>query len=619
MAHTIDDKRAGHRARPPRDRRFSTWRVLAASAAFATIGTWGQPSVIDAAPSPHVLVLYDSGGPWGYLGGEYALMVGNLLGHFDAILTSLPVTQYSSGLMNRYTAAFYIGSTYDEPSFYPAGSAARSNYDAFLADAATTRIPLVWVNHNLWKLAWSWNPSWSPTGFSGKFGIQFVDLESAPYNRVTYKNTDLWKGVVPHVNPGADLTGCTAESQQGSSGMYACSPELNVVAVTDSSKAIVRAEAYSTFTTARGPYITQADNLWVVGDLPLSYVSEEDRYLAFADILHDVLGIAHAESHRAIVRLEDVSAADDTQNLSNDAAVLSGRGVRFSVATIPIYRDPTGIVNGVPTEILLHGSAVGDLLKYWQDRAQADVLQEGTTHQWDGANNPYDRVSGDDFEFYRVIQNADYSLTFAGALPGDSGDWAKSRIMTGQAELKRTGLTSFAWSAPHFVASDTDYRAIAAVYRWHYGRMIYFAPASPAGRFLGQFFPYVIHQDAYGYNILPENIGYIEPNPIPGYQVLLPSDLIEHAAKALVVRDGFASFYFDPSLDPSYLDQTAAGIQALGYTFVGAACLNEPGLARDNCQRTAGQADEQAGQADEQADHRSTGREGNGKKRDRDR
>jgi uncharacterized protein YdaL len=564
-------------------RRFVTPRIVATSVAVAMIA-WPHPSVIRAAGPPSVLVLYDSGGQWGYLGGEYSLMLQNLFGHFDASVKSMPVNQYSAGLLNRYAVTFYIGSTYDEPSFYPVGSRERTDYDAFLADAATTTHPLVWVNHNLWKLAWSWNPSWDPKGFSGRFGIQFVGLEDAPYNRVRYKNTELWKGVVPHVNPGADLTGCTAESPQGLSGAYACNPELNAIAVTDPSKVQVRASAYSTFTGATGPYITHAANLWVVGDLPLSYISEEDRYLAFADLLHDMLGVNHDETHRALVRLEDVSAADDTSGLINAAGVLSTRGVHFSVATIPIYRDPLGLNNnGVPLQLFLHGSPAGALLESWQDHGQADILQEGTTHQWDQANNPYDRVSGDDFEFYRVIQNPDYSLTFVGPLPGDSAAAAKSRILSGRAELQDARLTAFAWSAPHFMASAADYRAIADVYRWHYGRSIYFAPGSPAGRFLGQFFPYIIQQDAYGYSVLPEDIGYIEPNPNPGYAVLLPPDLIEHASKALVVRDGFASFYYHADLGPTYLDQTVAGIQGLGYTFVGAACLAQNSPKKEDC------------------------------------
>ena len=45
------------------------------------------------------------------------------------------------------------------------------------------------------------------------------------------------------------------------------------------------------------------------------------------------------------------------------------------------------------------------------------------------------------------------------------------------------------------------------------------------------------------------------------------------AQKNLVVRDGFASFFFHPYLDISYLQQTVAGLKAVGYSFVSPSSL----------------------------------------------
>jgi len=527
---------------------------------------------VSSAPAP-VLILYDSAGTWGYLGGEYALMLKNLLGHFGVAVTSGPVNAYSAGSLNNYGVTFYIGSTYDELSYYPDGSQQRASYNAFVADAATTTRRIVWMNHNLWNMAWNWNPAWDPRGFSGKFGISVVGLDSASqYNRVNYKSTELFKGVVPWANPGADLTGCTAE--QAPPGPYDCSPNLNTVAVTDPTIAHSHADAYSTVTAAQSPYVTEAANMWVVGDMPFEYTSEEDRYLAWADLLHDILGINHAENHRALIRLEDVSAKSDMSDLNNVFAVLTAQGTRFSVSTIPHYVDPLGYYSGgVPEDLPLAGSQVAQLLVTWQTQGQADITQEGTTHQWDSTQNPYTGVSGDDAEFYRVLLNDDGSLTFQGPVPGDSAAWATSTINAGKSQISAAGLTSFSWLAPHYLASSIDYGAIASVYRIHYGRLMYFAAGSPPGRFLGQFYPYAIERDVYGYRVLPENIASIEPNPYPGYRPLLPEDLVRFATKALVVRDGFASFFYNPADGPSYLDQTITGIKALGYTFVGGATI----------------------------------------------
>ena len=316
--------------------------LLACGALVATVG---RNSVrVTADPLP-VLILYDSAGTWGYLGGEYALMLQNLLGHFDVAVTSGPVRSYSAGTLNNYAVTFYIGSTYDEASYYPAGSPERAAYNAFVADAATTSRKIVWVNHNLATMAWNWNPAWDPRGFSGKFGLTYVGLDSTSlYNRVTYRNTELFKGVVAWANPGADLTGCTAEG--GPPGPYNCSPNMNVVTITDPVIARSRVEAYSTITSFHNSYVTQAANLWVVGDMPFEYFSEEDRYLAFADLLHDILGIDHAENHRALVRLEDVSANTDVAALNNVHIVLNAQAAPFTLATIPHYLDPLGFYTG---------------------------------------------------------------------------------------------------------------------------------------------------------------------------------------------------------------------------------------------------------------------------------
>jgi uncharacterized protein YdaL len=519
-----------------------------------------------------VLILHDSGGPWGYLGAEYALMTENLLGHFSATVTTRPVTTYTAGLIDSYDVTFYIGSTYEERSYYNFGTPQRIAYENFLADVATTDHTVVWMNYNLWALAWEWSSAWG-SSFADRFGFSFVGLHGVYdgyfYNRVLYKSTELLKGVVPWANPGADLTGCQPEP---GTTAWACSPDLNKIAISDAQKAQASAWTYSTLVNtgeAEQPYVTHGRNLWLVGDLPFAYLSEEDRYLAFADVLHDMLGVVHPESHRAMVRLEDVSPYTSRTDLSRATNLLKQRRAPFAVATIPFYRDPGGVYNGGrAVSLRLAGSGVGSDLRTLANTGWASIIQHGTTHQWDTAPNPFNRVTGDDFEFFRVTANADGSLTFAGPLPGDSTSWATSRIRTGLTELTATGLKAFAWEAPHYTASAVDYAAIRTQYPIHFGRVIYFPTSSPAGRFLGQFFPYVIEKDRYGYKVLPENIGYVDPAPYPGYRPLYPADLVRHATKAKVVRDGFAAFYYHVDLGTSYLRQTMSGIAGLGYTFV---------------------------------------------------
>jgi hypothetical protein len=62
------------------------------------------------------LVLYDTTGQWGWLGELYAIMSANLASHFGS-WTAMPVASYQAGQLKQYTAAIYIGSTYDDPAY----------------------------------------------------------------------------------------------------------------------------------------------------------------------------------------------------------------------------------------------------------------------------------------------------------------------------------------------------------------------------------------------------------------------------------------------------------------------------------------------------------------------
>ncbi len=49
------------------------------------------------------------------------------------------------------------------------------------------------------------------------------------------------------------------------------------------------------------------------------------------------------------------------------------------------------------------------------------LVEHGYTHQWDGGSNPYDGMTGDDVEFYRVTESDDGQIHDVGPLPEDSG------------------------------------------------------------------------------------------------------------------------------------------------------------------------------------------------------
>jgi uncharacterized protein YdaL len=553
---------------------ISFWLLIAAPISVSA-GSHGHSG--HGSDNP-ILILYDSAGPYDHIGKEHAILLQNLLGHFNLTIKKKPVCEYSTGDIQNHKATFYIGATFDEQSYYDTDSDEWQNYETFLSDCATATAPLVWINYNLITLQ-SQMDAQAPDAFAEKFGFIPIGVVNNQYNRILYKETQLYKGVVPFANPGADLTGCMEEGD----GRYACSTELNALSIVDSDNTTVFAWANSTLSSAEDtPYITQSNNFWFIGDLPFMYLCEEDRYLAFADVLHDVLDVDHDASHRALVRLEDVSTDTDIDALQAATDYLSGADIPFAVATIAQYRD--NLIYDQPLAL----SETGQLLRSLYRNRNASIIAHGYTHQRDCLENPYNGISGDDFEFYRVTLNADNSLDFVSPIGLDTKRGNRRRMQKAKSALQLAGLSPFCWEAPHYLASENAYRGIRELFPIHYGRMVYFNQVGDAPRvigfsrrfhhpywgqkphMLGQFFPYLIHKDAYGYKVIPENICNIEPDPFDGYRPLFPEDLIRHAEKALVVRDGFASFFYHPDYGVDYLKEVVEGIQALGYTFVSA-------------------------------------------------
>jgi uncharacterized protein YdaL len=244
----------------------------------------------------------------------------------------------------------------------------------------------------------------------------------------------------------------------------------------------------------------------------------------------------------------------------------------------PYYRDPQGREDGPDDLRLADAPGVVSALKYLE-RKGGVLVGHGYTHQWDGGSNPYNGVTGDDVEFYRVTETRDGEVRQVGPLPSDdSVSWSESRIVAANRELAAAGLRPpRLFEFPHYASSDRGYRAAARRFSARWERSLYFAgllrgrPVSYR-HVEGQFFPYVV-RDVYGSKVLPENLGSITPNTWHTYKARRPSDLVRAARANLVVRDGFAAFYFHPFLDLAYLKRTVEGIEAAGYRFVDPASL----------------------------------------------
>lgn len=484
-----------------------------------------------AATGERLLVLYDGWSTDRYVSEMFGEQLVDLLSHFGYGIDFVNVTNYTAGMIGTHKATFYLGVLYDTPL-----------NTAFKNDVMNATKPVCWMGYNLWSLAWTSTGAYNKT-FENKFGFRFQYLDSG-YTSVTYKSQLLNK---------MDQDACKMSVLSSAKASVICR------AKTDAGSTI--------------PYVIKSGNLWVVADNPLSTVDysdipNEDRTLVFCDIIHDILNTGQVESHPALLRIEDVSSTASPALLRQIADILSAEGVPFVISTIPFYRDPMGYWNnGVGYEIpLSQAPEVVSAINYMVSKG-GQVIQHGTTHQYGDGPNPYHGVTGEEWEFFRMGLDGTTNMDNYVALnpvPEDSPTWVHDRVMTGKNALAALGWNVTGWLTPHYLASEVDYQEFAKTYEYKIDPTINFR-VDPSGNLFYQsiFSPYP-YKDHNGMVTIPETVNYISPY-VP---YATPSDIITRAKKMKVVRDGWASMYFHPFLDPAQLRTAVRGIKNAGFKFV---------------------------------------------------
>ncbi len=154
----------------------------------------------------NVQIIYDDTGPFADLGGIYAMMLTNLLGHFEEVVpTAYPTSDYLAGDLMTAEVTFYLGSTYGQP--LP---------DAFKADFWLTDRPLIWMGYNLWQISWnSWNDFWF------EYGFQHLEIAG---NTGSGENTEFYRYVQYN---GTELP--KFASYDESTGVFLNDPFVNIL------------------------------------------------------------------------------------------------------------------------------------------------------------------------------------------------------------------------------------------------------------------------------------------------------------------------------------------------------------------------------------------------------
>ncbi|MDR3611073.1 MAG: polysaccharide deacetylase family protein [Ignavibacteriaceae bacterium] len=450
-------------------------------------------------PAKRVLILTEGNTDLKSFAFADGRQLAQLMGHFNTKTTLKGVNQYSKNELNNFDFIFYIG--YKLKDKVP---------DFFLNDVLSTTKPVTWMYTGFLEFSKSYN-------LKKIFGFTVTEYDStAGFDIVKSNGKTFTKGDV----------------------------HTSIINISDKKGVQILATAYSTKKKKETPYIVKSKNLIYVADSPFAYADENDRYLLFADMLHDILGEYHKDSHSALIRIEDVSPMDNPDKLRDIADLLSEKGIPFLVGVIPFYVDP-----GAGVRISLSDKPdLVDALKYIVKNG-GTIVMHGITHQYKG-------ITASDFEFWDESTNK--------PIKDETEASISRKIELGIQEFMKNGLYPMIWETPHYTASFQLYKTISK----------YFSTAMEQRLAIedydhSQYFPYIINQDLFGQKIIPENLGYVpydQNNKSVSQKAV--QDILKGAKTNLYVRDGFASCFFHDFLDLDLLKELVEGITALGYTYI---------------------------------------------------
>ena len=231
--------------------------------------------------------------------------------------------------------------------------------------------------------------------------------------------------------------------------------------------------------------------------------------------------------HYALVRLEDISPNYDLVTLKNSIDTLKRNDIPFSIALIPIYKNPEKNVT-----IYLHEKP--ELVKLILD-SNATIVLHGCTHQYDGE-------TGIDFEFW--------DETLFGPINHNNTEYATEKIERALAELRRCNITTDYWETPHYTA-DNDTKEVVRKYFTN----LYDGTGDK------------VEINEFNQVVIPTNLYYVrgEAPYESTYEILINSLKISQNNDNSTV----ASFFYHPFLGTEYLEIIITEIRNQGYIFIG--------------------------------------------------
>lgn len=284
------------------------------------------------------------------------------------------------------------------------------------------------------------------------------------------------------------------------------------------------------------PYIINDKNLFYVSKLDLDGV----LFYIFCDSLNDIFNFKTFNKGSIFVRIEDVHAFRDPKDLVKIADYLSSKNIPFTIALIPAYVNPKN--HKITT--LSESPEIVKAIKYMQDKG-GTVILHGYTHQYKKK-----AVSGEGYEFWDGKKDA--------PLKENMKIFVKDRVLSGLRICIENGIYPLAFEAPHYAMESDGYRELKKYFSTYMGQH-----QNNDKKFSTNTYPYVI-RDTEEFNVLiPENLGYIDPEDKLTFQ-----NIKENLDKVSIVRGFSGGFFFHSYLNIEYLKNTIEYLEKQNIEFM---------------------------------------------------
>ncbi len=538
-----------------------------------------------------VQIYYDGVANFGF-GRAIVLPLQNLLGHFPSFTRYIiPLDKYKKGDLEKCEASIYLGSYFD--ATIP---------EDFLQDYTTTSKRVAWLGYNIWKLG--------DARLNSLWGVNYSKIEGLNWAKKDEKGRP---GYFKFFEYKDEIFEKYGELKPDDPKEFIASWELVHLEQVRQVGKVVSWARHST-TAQKIPYIIENNNHWYVADLPFTFMTEEDRYLIFSDLLFDILDEKplYPEHAPAFVRFEDLHPLISTFQLGKILEVTRKLQIPYGLSLIPIFQDPLGAFppNGVAKQVAL--SQKNDFVASIQEHVanNASLLYHGVTHQYENLKNPFNGVSGADCEFWDCIQER--------PVEKESLSYFLDKLEYGMSEFDSVGFRPSSWLTPHYMGSPLANALFAEVFSWNIGRMNYllgktnlngklpeqytFETSGVGGRqeritFLSnlkweqnmgvpavlQFYPYETFSDINGARFVPENVGFLQPKDVgQGGKIWNVNDMLRVLKRNRVLRDVWGSYFIHPFMfntiqdgglakfpgDTSEVERLLKETKALGYDFI---------------------------------------------------